>query len=216
MKSFKGNSDEKSTFTNLVTRVQAHLKEKKKDIMYFTHSLRVYTDLPREIKFTSFLLDRLAEKLGQKICSKIQESLDLYLFLCEYLNSFGFVIDEMTFESLSDDLLYYGLELCKEGTVQESFHNFKNANQKYLNAQFIMDELTRELFHSLKFSTEESGDDAAKVASPSIGGHDNQRIKSFTFDVGHAKIAFTNGDEAMINDLKRLIKDRISSYKGNE
>ena len=59
------------------------------------------------------------------------------------------------------------------------------AKHKFQNALFVIDELNGELYHSLKFSNEVSSNESKQ--SPVIREKEN-RIKSFTFDVGHLKL----------------------------
>jgi hypothetical protein len=47
-----------------------------------------------------------------------------------------------------------------------------------------MEEVTRELYHSLKFSNEDSS------SSPAVD-ETEERVKSFTFDLGHQKMEFS-------------------------
>lgn len=119
------------------------------------YSLRVYTQVPKEIKFTPFLLEKLAERYGQAICHSIETSLTLFLKLSEFLLEYSFALDELSFDSLSDELLHFALDLLKRGALQESLGNKREALLKYHHGSFVLDELNRELYHSLKFSTED-------------------------------------------------------------
>lgn len=62
-----------------------------------------------------------------------------------------------------------------------------------------MEEVTRELYHSLKFSNEDS-------SHPAQG----EELSSFTFDVGHQKLEFSQGDEALFENIIAMIKTRMS------
>ena len=86
-------------------------------------------------------------------------------------------IDQMLSTS-SEDLVTYALNLSKEAAVNESLRDYALANSKYKCALFVMEEVTRELYHSLKFSNEDSSS-SPPVDEPEV------RVRSFTFDVGH-------------------------------
>ena len=78
--------------------VQKVKKSHKRDSVY---SLRVYTALPKEIKFTPFLLEKLAERFGQAFCLKLIDCLPIFLELSDYLLDFSYVIDEISYDTLS-------------------------------------------------------------------------------------------------------------------
>lgn len=80
------------------------------------------------------------------------------------------------------------------------------AKHKFENALFVIDELNGELYHSLKFSNEVSSNESKQ--SPVIREKEN-RIKSFTFDVGHLKLEFSHGSELMISETRILIIERL-------
>jgi hypothetical protein len=60
--------------------------------------------------------------------AKLGEHLDLSLSLKmasekfsklqKFLIDFSFVLDEMSLETLTEDLIVYGLELCRQGAVE--------------------------------------------------------------------------------------------------
>ena len=68
-----------------------------------------------------------------------------------------------------------------------------------------MEELNRELYHSLKFSNEDGSNSSNQVDKPVRV----PRIRSFTFDVGHQKLEFSRSDEAMISMIQNMISVRM-------
>lgn len=58
-------------------------------------SLRIFTNCPKEIKFTNFLLSKLCEKYGKSLLLKLQDSFDLYLKLNDCIMDFGLVVLEI-------------------------------------------------------------------------------------------------------------------------
>lgn len=68
-----------------------------------------------------------------------------------------------------------------------------------------MEELNRELYHSLKFSNEDGSSSSNQVDKLERV----PRIRSFTFDVGHQKLEFSRSDEAMITMIQNMISVRL-------
>lgn len=44
----------------------------------------------------------------------------MYLLLTEYLRDFNYVIDELDYQTLTDDYLDFALELCKSSILAET------------------------------------------------------------------------------------------------
>jgi predicted NACHT family NTPase len=113
----------------------------------------------------------------------------LYQKLTCYITDFSILVQEgeLNFNTLTDDLMHYGLTICKQGLASESLEDLQKAKDKYCSARYIIDELSREFYHSLKFSNyENQSSDSANAQKRSMQLVDPQlRVKSFTFDVGH-------------------------------
>ncbi len=83
-------------------------------------AVRAYTTQSKEIKFTSFLMDKIQEKLGEHILKRLEESFDLYLDLSIFVQEMA--IDKML-STTSEDLVSYALNLGKEAAVHESLRD---------------------------------------------------------------------------------------------
>ena len=121
---------------------------------------------------------------------------------------------------MTEDLLSYGLQLCKQGTIEHALDNFSKALLKYESASFVLSELTIELYHTLKFSNEDtqssSNDDnvAHRRDKCQLGEFCGYRVKSFTFDTeGHRKLEFTRKDELMLSNVQKMLNQRIIECK---
>ena len=96
-----------------------------------------------------------------------------------------------------------------------------------------MEELLRELYHSLRFSNEEtssSHDDEDAHGNhhrkqPSFDLLDgkkgnlldakSKKIKSFTFEKSHMKLSFWRNDELMLNEVHKMVTQRLAVTKKN-
>lgn len=118
--------------------------------------LRLYSNQPKEIKFNSFLLTKLSEKYGHHASRYLKECFDLYLPLSSFILDFSYTISDIDMHNLSKDIMNFALELSKDGGLSESLYDYEIACNKYHNALFILDELQRELYHTLRFSNEDT------------------------------------------------------------
>ena len=50
----------------------------------------------------------------------------------------------------------FAYELCNDGGIAESLFDYEVAANKYSNALYVLDELERELYHTLRFSNEDT------------------------------------------------------------
>jgi hypothetical protein len=80
--------------------------------------------------------------------------MSIYLLLTEYLRDFNYVIDELDYQTLTDDYLGFALELCKSSILAETLGDPERAQYKLKVAAFVADEISFELYHSLKFSND--------------------------------------------------------------
>ena len=78
------------------------------------------------------------------------------MLLYSFVTDFSYIMDDLKYETITEDLITYGLELCRDASVQEQLENYDKAIAKYESAQFILNELTIELYHTLKFSNEDT------------------------------------------------------------
>lgn len=92
------------------------------------------------------------------------------MVLYSFVTDFSYIINDLNYETITEDLIMYGLELCREGSVQEQLENYDKAIAKYESAQFVLSELTIELYHTLKFSNEDT------QSSSNEDGNQQQRI----------------------------------------
>lgn len=150
-----------------------------------------------------------------QLSSSIQKAVDKFQLLFSFLIDFSYIIEDLNYETITEDLIGYGLELCREGSVQEQLENYAKARAKYESAQFILSELTIELYHTLKFSNEDtqssSNEDVNRQRIDNKDVNCSQRVKSFTFDTngGHRKLEFTRKDELMLSNIHKMVNQRI-------
>ena len=116
--------------------------------------IRIYTTCPKEINLTEYLMQKLAEDKGMQILALLKEAMRLYLVLSDFLMDFSYVIDELDYLSLADDYLDFALELCKESILAETLGDKEKSRKKLTVASFVADEISFELFNSLKFSND--------------------------------------------------------------
>jgi hypothetical protein len=64
------------------------------------------------------------------------------------------VIDELDYATMTDDYLDFALELCKTSILAASLGDPERARLKLKVATFVAEEISFELYHSLKFSNE--------------------------------------------------------------
>ena len=79
--------------------------------------MRVYTHQPKEIKFTEFLITKLSEKM--QLNTSIHKATEKFMLLYSFVTDFSYIIEDLNYETITEDLIAYGLELCREGSVQE-------------------------------------------------------------------------------------------------
>jgi hypothetical protein len=72
---------------------------------------------------TDFVVTKLAESMQSNLAFSILNGCETYLRLFEFLMDFDFILNELTYETLTEDLLDYGIQLCKQGTIEESIGN---------------------------------------------------------------------------------------------
>ena len=88
---------------------------------------------------------------------------------------------------LGKRLLNYVVKLSEEGAIEESNYNCLQAYQKYEQAQFVCNELLRDLNNTLKFSTEYFEQSNTQQNQTNQQNEDKKRslepprIASFTF-----------------------------------
>jgi len=59
---------------------------------------------------------RLGENMDLSLSLKM--AAEKFSKLQRFLIDFSFVLDEMSLETLTEDLIVYGLELCRQGAVE--------------------------------------------------------------------------------------------------
>jgi len=79
--------------------------------------LRVYTHQPKEIKFTEFLVTKLSDKI--QLNNSIHKASDKFMVLYSFVTDFSYIMDDLKYETITEDLITYGLELCRDASVQE-------------------------------------------------------------------------------------------------
>ena len=84
----------------------------------------------------------------------LKKVMSIYLLLTEYLRDFNYVIDELDYQTLTDYYLGFALELCKSSILAETLGDPERAQYKLKVAAFVADEISFELYHSLKFSND--------------------------------------------------------------
>lgn len=87
-----------------------------------TKYMRLYSSCPKLIKFNDFLMTKLAETHGKLLISSLSQNLALFDKLSDFLQDFGFVIDELNLDTLAEDYLSFGVDLAKQGLIAESFN----------------------------------------------------------------------------------------------
>lgn len=182
-------------------------------------SLRIFTSHAKEIKFTPFFLSKLSEKHGLKIVSILfEKSFTIYCDLMSKILDFCYRIDAIQLNNLGKNLKSAVLDLCEEGGNYEILLDYKMAKEKYQAASFIIEELIREMSHSLNFSSFTEDHQCTNINMPVSSSDDNVRqvsdkasktIKGFTFDKQHTKIRFTPEDEQTILQVQRMIQKRM-------
>jgi hypothetical protein len=60
----------------------------------------------------------------------------------------------LDFATLTDDLLSFAVELCKESILAETLGDKEKSIGKLKVADFVAGEISFELYHSLKFSND--------------------------------------------------------------
>lgn len=88
--------------------------------------------------------------------TSIHKATDKFMLLYSFVTDFSYIIEDLNYETITEDLIAYGLELCRDGSVQEQLENYDKAIAKYESAKFVLNELTIELYHTLKFSNEDT------------------------------------------------------------
>jgi hypothetical protein len=138
-----------------------------------------------------------------QILALLNDAMRLYLVLSDFLMDFSYVIDELDYLSLADDYLDFALELCKESILAETLGDKEKSRKKLSVASFVADEISFELFNSLKFSndTQSSSNDAPNEAKAPHAQEQLPKIKSFTFDMRQKKIAFDRKNEICLSKL---------------
>lgn len=102
-------------------------------------TLQVCSSLSKEIKITPFLINKIQEKLGPFVVSRLKECFSVYKDLSIY-------VQDLSYQSISSEqLVDFALSLCKAGAVCESLSDYAGADWKYRGALFVMDEVMREL-----------------------------------------------------------------------
>ena len=148
-------------------------------------------------------MQKLAEDKGMQILALLKDAMRLYLVLSDFLMDFCYVIDELDYLSLADDYLDFALELCKESILAETLGDKEKSRKKLSVASFVADEISFELFNSLKFSndTQSSSNDTPNEAKAPHAQEQLPKIKSFTFDMRQKKIAFDRKNEMSLSKL---------------
>ena len=108
------------------------------------------------MKFNSFLLTKLSEKYGHNANRYLRECFDLYVPLSSYILDFAYAIQDIDMHNLTKDIMNFAFELCKDGGIAESLFDYDVACNKYSNALFVLEELEKELYHTLRFSNEDT------------------------------------------------------------
>ena len=94
--------------------------------------------------------------------TSIHKATDKFMLLYSFVTDFSYIIEDLNYETITEDLIAYGLELCRDGSVQEQLENYDKATAKYESAKFVLD-------HTLKFSNEDT------QSSSNEDGHQQQR-----------------------------------------
>ena len=116
-----------------------------------------YKAVPYKIIFTDALLQKLKELHGDKLIPVIHKLHEKYLYLSNHLITFQDDISDGRLENkklLGKRLLNYVIKLSEEGAIEESNYNCMEACQKYEQAQFVCNELLRDLNNTFKFPSE--------------------------------------------------------------
>lgn len=108
--------------------------------------------------------------------TSIYKATDKFMLLYSFVTDFSYIIEDLNYETITEDLIAYGLELCRDGSVQEQLENYDKAIAKYESAKFVLNELTIELYHTLKFSNEDT------QSSSNEDGHQQQKIEKRDLD----------------------------------
>lgn len=80
--------------------------------------------------------------------------MSIFLILSEFLRDFNYVIDELNYQTLTDDYLDFALDLCKTSILAHSLGDPNTSLKKLTVATFVSEEISYELYHSLKFSND--------------------------------------------------------------
>lgn len=69
---------------------------------------------------------------------------------------FTYAISDMDLHSLTRDIMNFAFELAQAGAQAESFYDYEQASSKYSSALFVLGEIERECYHTLRFSNEDT------------------------------------------------------------
>lgn len=173
-------------------------------------TIRIYTSCPKEIKINDFLMQKLAEMRGAQILKLLKQAMSVHLKLSDFLQQdFSFVLDEVNFDTLTDEFLSFAVELCKESILAETLGDKEKSVEKLKVADFVAGEISFELYHSLKFSNDtQSSSNDTPTEKEAKDGEKQQKVKSFTFDMRQRKLGFDRKDEMTLAKIQGVIKVR--------
>ena len=156
-------------------------------------------------------MQKLAEHKGTLILDNLKKAMSIFLILSEFLRDFNYVIDELNYQTLKDDYLDFALDLSKTSILAHSLGDPDTSLKKLTVATFVSEEISYELYHSLKFSNDtqqSSSHDTPTHAKRAEGMGEVHRIRSFTFDMSQRKLAFDRRDEITLAKIQGIIRNR--------
>lgn len=62
-------------------------------------------------------MTKLSDKM--QLNTSIHNAADKFMLLYSFVTDFSYIMDDLNYETITEDLIAYGLELCHEGSVQE-------------------------------------------------------------------------------------------------
>jgi hypothetical protein len=51
--------------------------------------------------------------------TSIHKATDKFMLLYSFVTDFSYILEDLNYETITEDLIAYGLELCRDGSVQE-------------------------------------------------------------------------------------------------
>ena len=60
-------------------------------------------------------MTKLSDKI--QLNNSIHKAADKFMLLYSFVTDFGYIMDDLKYETITEDLITYGLELCRDGSV---------------------------------------------------------------------------------------------------